>query len=109
MSVIFSYYFYLALFRQISDGMNMIYRMLRATRILSISLIPSINLKNVFVHLAAQFRLMVLGIALARFFEIKKSNAERICVHLRLSAVNSVLLMLVLNHYQRFLTADARR
>ena len=77
----------------------MIYRMLRATRILSIPFIPSIDLKNTFVHLAAQVQCMVLGIALARFFEIKKSNAERICVHLRLSAVNSVLLMLVLNHY----------
>ena len=73
--------------------------MLRATRILSI---PSINFKDAFVHLAAQVRLMVLGIVLARFFEIKKSNAERICVHLRLFAVNSVLLMLVLNHYQYF-------
>ena len=34
--------------------------------------------------------------------KIKESNAERICAHLRLSAVNSVLLMLVLNHYHHF-------
>ena len=52
--------------------MNRIYRMLRATRILSIPFILSITLKNVVVHLAAQFRLMVLGIVLALFLRLKK-------------------------------------